>query len=185
MSKEKRRYPRAAVEFNLTVETPDGPWQGRTMNLSPVGTKIAPLRDPLRLPPGTGVQIRFPTHNGEHPFSLPASVVRTDPDGIAFSFGNVGAQEFKRLKSLVDSNLQREWQELLQQIEVRQSPAASGGRPGGGDRSELERWRALLDRLGFDSVQLPSDGTLTRQWRDFLDRLETQTGDKPAKQPPR
>jgi hypothetical protein len=153
------------------------------MNLSPVGTKIAPLRDPLRLPPGTGVQIRFPTHNGEHPFSLPASVVRTDPDGIAFSFGNVGAQEFKRLKSLVDSNLQQEWQELLRQIEA-QSPAATV-RSLGGDRSELERWQALLDRLGFDSLQLPSEGVLTGQWRDFLKRLEAEGAEKERKQPPR
>lgn len=183
MVKERRRYPRAGIEFNITVETPGGPWQGRTMNLSPVGIKVAPL--PLLLPLGTSVQIRFPTHDREHPFSLPATVHRADPDGIAFSFGNVGAQEFKRLKSLVDSNLQREWQELLQQIEVRQSPAASGGRPGGSDRSELERWQALLDRLGFDSLQLPSDSVLTGQWRDFLKRLEAEKAEKERKQQPR
>lgn len=185
MVKERRRYPRAGIEFNITVETPGGPWQGRTMNLSPVGIKIAPLRHPLLLPVGTGVQVRFPTHDREHPFSLQATVHRTDPDGIAFSFDNVGAQEFKRLKSLVDSNLQQEWQELLQQIEVRHSPVASGGSLAGGDRSELDRWQALLDRLGFDSLQLPSDGVLTGQWRDFLKRLEAQAGEKATKQPPR
>ena len=154
------------------------------MNLSPVGVKVAPLRHPLLLPPGASVQIRFPTHDRANPFSLPATVVRADPDGIAFRFGDVGAQEFKRIKSLVDSNLQREWQDLLQQIEAQHSPAASVVSRGG-DSSELERWQVLLDRLGFDSVQLPADGTLTRQWRDFLNRLETQAGDKPTKQPPR
>ena len=153
------------------------------MNLSPVGVKVAPLRQPLPLPLGTSVQIRFPTHDRGNPFSLPATVVRADPDGIAFRFGDVGAQEFKRLKSLVDSNLQREWQDLLQQIEA-QSPAASVGSRGG-DRSELDRWQVLLDRLGFDSVQLPADGTLTRQWRDFLNRLEAKAGDKPTRVPPR
>jgi hypothetical protein len=184
MIKERRKYPRAGIEFNITVETPAGPWQGKAMNLSPVGVKVAPLRNPLLLPLGTSVQIRFPTHDVGNPFSLPASVVRADPDGIAFSFDNVGAQEFRRLKSLVDSDLQREWQELLQQIEAQNSPVVSPGSRGG-DSSELDRWQALLDRLGFDSVQLPSDGTLTRQWRDFLDRLEAQASDKPTKQPPR
>ncbi len=184
MSKERRRYPRAAVEFNLTVETPGGPWHGKTMNLSPVGVKVAPLRQPLLLPTGTSVQIRFPTHDRANPFSLAASVVRADSDGIAFSFDKVGAQEFKRIKSLVDSNLQREWQELLQQIEAQHSPVASVVSPGG-DRSELDRWQTLLDRLGYDSVQLPSDGTLTRQWRDFLTRLEAQAGDKATKKPSR
>ncbi len=183
MSKERRRYPRAAVEFNLTVETPGGSWQGKTMNLSPVGVKVAPLRQPLLLPAGTSVQIRFPTHDRGNPFSLPASVVRADPDGIAFKFGDVGAQEFKRIKSLVDSNLQQEWADLLQQLEA-QSPPATVRRLGG-DPSELERWQALLARLGYDSLQLPSDGTLTRQWRDFLTRLETQAGDKATKQPTR
>lgn len=183
MSKERRRYPRAAVEFNLTIETPGGPWHGKTMNLSPVGVKVAPLTQPLLLPTGTSVQIQFPTPDRGNPFSLAASVVRADPDGIAFSFDNVGAQEFKRIKSLVDSSLQKEWQELLQQIEA-EAPAASVVSRGG-DRSELRRWQALLDRLGFDSVQLPSDGTLTRQWRDFLNRLESQAGNKPTKQPSR
>ena len=154
------------------------------MNLSPVGVKIAPLRDPLLLSLGTSVQIRFPEHDREHPFSLPATVVRADPDGIAFGFSDVGAQEFKRLKSLVDSNLQREWQGLLQQMEA-QHPPAAGSVSRSGDRSERDRWQALLDRLGFDSVQLPSDGTLTRQWREFLNRVETQAGDEPTKQPPR
>lgn len=181
MVKERRRYPRAGIEFNITVETPGGPWQGRTMNLSPVGIKVAPL--PVLLPLGTSVQIRFPTHDREPPFSLPATVHRTDPDGIAFSFGNVGAQEFKRLKSLVDSTLQQEWQELLQQIEA-QSPAATVRSLGGG-RSELERWQALLDRLGFDSLQLPSEGVLTGQWRDFLKRLEAEGAEKERRQPPR
>jgi hypothetical protein len=151
------------------------------MNLSPVGIKIAPL--PVLLLLGTSVQIRFPTRDRELPLSLPATVHRTDPDGIAFSFGNVGAQEFKRLKSLVDSNLQQEWQELLQQIEA-QSPAATV-RSLGGDRSELERWQALLDRLGFDSLQLPSEGVLTGQWRDFLERLEAEGAEKERKRSPR
>jgi hypothetical protein len=132
---------------------------------------------------GTSVQIRFPTRDRELPLSLPATVHRTDPDGIAFSFGNVGAQEFERLKSLVDSNLQQEWQELLQQIEA-QSPAATV-RSLGGDRSELERWQALLDRLGFDSLQLPSEGVLTGQWRDFLERLEAEGAEKERKRSPR
>jgi hypothetical protein len=172
------------VEFNLTVETPGGPWHGKTMNLSPVGVKVAPLRQPLLLPTGTSVQIRFPTHDRANPFSLAASVVRADNDGIAFSFDNVGAHEFKRIKSLVDTDMQREWQELLQKIEEQHAPVPSVVTPGA-DNSELDRWQALLARLGYDSLQLPSDGTLTRQWRDFLTRLETQADEKATKQPRR
>ena len=185
MGKERRRYPRAGIEFNITVETPGGPWQGKTVNLSPVGVKVAPLRQPLLLPVGTSVQIKFPTHDRELPLSLPGSVVRADPDGIAFSFDGLETQQFKRLKSFVDSNLQREWQELLQQMEGQLSPTAAGDKSGGSDESEIARWGALLRRLGFDSLQLPSDGTLTRQWRDFLDRLEAEQAEKPKTQPPR
>ena len=185
MTKERRQYPRAGIEFNIAVETTGAPWVGRTMNLSPVGIKVAPIRQPLLLPQGTNVQIRFPTLDREPGFSLPATVQRADPDGIAFSFGNLEAPQFKRLKSLVDSDMQREWQELLQQIEGWHSPAASGGSPGDGDRSELDRWQALLNRLGFDSLQLPSDGMLTGQWRDFLNRLEAEAAEKTRKQQPR
>ncbi len=184
MAKERRRYPRASIEFNITVETPGGPWQGRTKNLSPVGIKVAPLRHPLLLPLGTSVQVRFPTRDKELPFSLPASVQRADPDGIAFSFGALEAAQFKRLKSLVDADMQREWQELLQQIEAQHAPAGSGIHRAG-DNAELERWQGLLIRLGFDSLQLPSDGTLSGQWREFLKRLEGHAADKPTKQPPR
>ena len=180
MGNERRRYPRAPVEFNIAVDTPAGPWNGKTLNLSPVGIKIAPLRQPLLLPLGTSVQIRFPTLGRANPFSLPATVQRADPDGVAFKFGELGAQEFRRLKGFVDSNLQQEWQEVLEQIEAQSPPASAVAQSR--DRTELERWQALLDRLGFDSVQLPSDGTLTRQWRDFLNRLETQAGDKSTKQ---
>ncbi len=185
MAKERRQYPRAGVEFNITVDTPGRPWQGRTMNLSPVGIKVAPLRNPLLLPLGTSVQIRFPPRDRELPFSLPATVQRVDPDGIAFGFGNLAAQEFKRLKSLVDSDLQREWQELLQEIEGQHAPAAAGGRSGDNDPSELDRWQALLNRLGFDNLQLPTEGVLTGQWRDFLNRLEAERAEKARKQEPR
>ena len=44
----------------------------------------------------------------------------------------------------------------------------------GDDGSENAHWQALLKRLGFEALQLPSDGTLAGQWREFLKQLEAK-----------
>jgi len=44
----------------------------------------------------------------------------------------------------------------------------------GDDGSENAHWQALLKRLGFEALQLPGDGTLAGQWREFLMQLEAK-----------
>lgn len=53
---------------------------------------------------------------------------------------------------------------------LREMPSSTGTR----DVAELERLKALLHRRGLGSLQLPPDGTLARQWREFLRRLEAE-----------
>lgn len=40
--------------------------------------------------------------------------------------------------------------------------------------SEKDRWQHLLNRLGLENLRLPGDGRLTRQWQEFLRRLEAE-----------
>ena len=101
------------------------------------------------------------------------------------------SEQFQRLKVLVDSLQRQEWQEVLHQLRAGGRLESLAGSPGGTlardaeqakssdpsgitgkDRSELERWQDLLHRLGLEGVQLPSDGTLIQQWREFLRRAE-------------
>lgn len=44
----------------------------------------------------------------------------------------------------------------------------------GDDGSEHTRWHALLKRLGLETLQLPSDGTLAGQWKEFLEQFEAK-----------
>ncbi len=186
MGRDRRRYPRASVGLAVTCEAAGGVWQGRTVDLSPFGAKVSVLGGPIDLPPGTSVQLRFPPQDQGLPLLLPASVVRTNAAGIALDFGSLGDQQFQCLKEYVCSLVLREWHEML-------TPPANGGglqasadlsgepftstdrrsHTSGGNGSREDRWQALLDRLGLD-LQIPSNGLLSRQWREFLERLETQ-----------
>ena len=42
------------------------------------------------------------------------------------------------------------------------------------DGSAHVRWQALLKRLGLETLQLPSDGTLAGQWKEFLEQFEAK-----------
>ena len=106
MGQDRRRYRRIGVALDCTVEAGGTEWQGRTVDLSPYGLKVALPPDPVTLPPGTSVELRLALPSGGSPLSLTASVVRVDPDGVALNFVNQGALHFARLKELVDSLLQ-------------------------------------------------------------------------------
>ncbi|MEK7363987.1 MAG: sigma 54-interacting transcriptional regulator [candidate division NC10 bacterium] len=103
MTQDRRRHPRAGVELDATVEARSSVWQGRTLNLSPYGAKIASPATSVTLPRGTSVTIRFPLPD-QDPLSLIANVERMDPDGMALSFNGLGDQNFQRLMALVDSH---------------------------------------------------------------------------------
>jgi hypothetical protein len=103
MGKDRRRYLRVGLELEVSLEASGIRWQGKTLDLSPYGVKVALPPHPVTLPPGTSVELRLALSGGDSPLSLTASVVRMDPDGIALNFLNQGALPFARLKDLVDS----------------------------------------------------------------------------------
>ena len=86
-----RRHPRARVSWPVTVEVGEQRFQLETINLSPFGAKLR-LEDPP-LKPGTPAQLRF-RPPGERALDVRAIVWRTDPDGPAFFFIGVDAQDF-------------------------------------------------------------------------------------------
>jgi len=105
MEKDRRRYPRAGVELEVSLETSGIRWQGKTVALSPYGAKVALPPHPVTLPPGRSVETRLALPGEDSPLSLMAQVLRVDPDGIALNFPNQGAPPFERLKDFVDSLL--------------------------------------------------------------------------------
>lgn len=107
MGRDQRRYPRADVALDVSIETPNTHWKGKTLNLSPYGVKIESQVRPVTFSPGTSVQMWLHLGDQNPPLRLAASVVRADPDGLALSFVRLGAEEFQRLKAVVDSLLLR------------------------------------------------------------------------------
>ena len=51
-----------------------------------------------------------------------------------------------------------------------EEPSETSGDQG----AEHSHWRAVLKRLGLDTLQLPSDGTLAGQWKEFLEQFEAK-----------
>jgi hypothetical protein len=42
------------------------------------------------------------------------------------------------------------------------------------DSPEKDHWRALLERLGLETLQLPSKDRLSGPWKEFLEQLEAK-----------
>lgn len=42
------------------------------------------------------------------------------------------------------------------------------------DSSENDHWRALLEKLGLESLQLPGKDRLAGPWKEFLEQLEAK-----------
>lgn len=197
MGKDRRRHPRAEIQLEVTLGAAGREWPGKTVTLSPFGAKVAPLANSPRLLPGTKVELRLRPQD-QDPLSVPATVSRLDHDGVALSFDSLGDPEFQQLKRLVDAAQKHEWQEVLTQLGVGPLPDASAGSsrqsvmplegaPGttGAEGSETDRWQAVLSRLGMEGLQLPREGPLTPQWREFLRRLEADTDQGELKGRPR
>ena len=102
MGHERRRYPRVGVVLDTTVEVAGSRWQGKTMDLSPSGVKVALSYDAAKLSRGTSLQLRADLRDEETPLSLAASVIRMDRRGIALNFADLQEHHFRRLKAFVD-----------------------------------------------------------------------------------
>lgn len=106
MVRDRRRHPRAGITLDVVVDGAGAHWQGKTVDLSPYGVKITLPPSSVKLPPGTSVQLRLVLPDPDPPLSLTARVIRTDRDGVALNFVELGSEHFERLKNLVDSLLQ-------------------------------------------------------------------------------
>lgn len=108
MVKDRRRYPRASIGLDITLQAAGQLWEGKTIDLSPYGVKVTSLPTAIVLPPGDRVQVHFPSLDQDPPLSIDASVVRTDPDGLALRFDDLEDKQFQRLKHLVGTFVLRE-----------------------------------------------------------------------------
>lgn len=115
MGEDRRRYPRACRPLDVTVDASGRRRPGKTVNLSPYGAKVALSGPSVPLGSGVIIGLRLALPDGD--LSLGATVVRTDPDGVALNFGGVDPSQLKRLKDLVDSLLVQEWRELLSELQ--------------------------------------------------------------------
>ena len=107
MGRDRRRYPRVGVALDISVEAAGRRWDGKTVDVSPYGVKVAlPADGGIKLPPGTTIQLRLVLPDDNAPLALAARVVRTDRDGIALCFEHLAAGYFERLKAAVDSLLE-------------------------------------------------------------------------------
>lgn len=97
-----RRYPRAEIEWGVTLETPGRrPQKGKLSGLNPFGAKLRLRSKRSVLPEGATVQLRFAPSGGEPPMTIKGLVWRTDSDGQAIVFVNLTTDDFLRLKRFV------------------------------------------------------------------------------------
>ena len=136
---DRRRYVRADAALDATVESPGSHWKGTTLQSSPYGVKVTLPASSVPLHTGTSVQVWLHPGGRNPSLCLLASVVRTDPDGLALRFSHLGAHDSRRLKDLVDSLLLREWQESLNHNQ------AVSGRDGG----TKGRWARVRHFIGL------------------------------------
>jgi hypothetical protein len=85
-----RRYPRAKVTWPVTLEVGDRLFELQTVNLSPMGTKVALVEGLLEI--GSSAKLRICPPNGRI-LDVNAIVWRADRDGSAFFFIGVDGDE--------------------------------------------------------------------------------------------
>ena len=102
--KDRRKAPRIDVELdiNLDAEKPHY-WQGKTINLSPFGVKVALPASAGQPPWGSSVQVRLAATNGRPPISVKGIVWRREPDSTALLLVELGREQLEHLKALVES----------------------------------------------------------------------------------
>jgi len=96
---ERRPAPRAAVKLGVRINASKGALDGTCIELSATGMKA---RVNQRLRPGQAVKIEFAPPDGGPPIDVVSLVVRVDPEGAAFWFLDLRAQETTRINSFVE-----------------------------------------------------------------------------------
>jgi len=215
MTETRPKYPRLGVALDVTVEAGGTQWRGRMINLSPDAVKIRWPGEPAQLKPGTDVRLRFALPDREFPFWLAASVAQTSPQSTVLWFVDPDDQQFRRLKDLLDSLLQREWEQVLDELVVltpsgagpaglqrtsapspeppspepeEQAPEMAAASPSQSAGSEADGSQELLARTGLSGLRFPRSGVFSTQWKEFLSglgRKQSPSGAPPDKTWPR
>ena len=212
MTETRPKYPRLGVALDVTVEAGGTQWRGRIINLSPDAVKIRWPGEPAQLKPGTDVRLRFALPDREFPFWLAASVAQTSPQSTVLWFVDPDDQQFRRLKDLLDSLLQREWEQVLDELVVltpsgagtaglqrtsapspeppspepeEQAPEMAAASPSQSAGSEADGSQELLAQAGLDGLHFPSDAVFSSQWKEFLIGLGSEQSPKSPTRAPK
>jgi CheY-like chemotaxis protein len=105
---DRRRSPRVAVAWSVTLENEDGTqWSGEMIGLGPFGVKVRVETGDSGLSEGSLVRLRFSPPDGKFPtpMSVKGMVWRLDPDGLIIVFIDLNPHAFLRMKSLVKTLL--------------------------------------------------------------------------------
>lgn len=104
MTEERRKHPRAAGSWDVTVwrvsaeDVSGEQWQGESVDVSAGGLKV---KFPGALARGTLVNLMFTPPDGGPMISAVATVVRKDAQGHAFAFASLSYADLVRLQKLV------------------------------------------------------------------------------------
>ena len=97
----RRRSPRARLSIPVSVREYSGrELAGQLIELGVAGGKV---RLPVALEADTVAKLVFALPDGGPPLEIVSILVRTDPDGCAFTFVRLGLTEAERLRALVRS----------------------------------------------------------------------------------
>ena len=105
MGRDRRRYPRVGIELDFTLEASGIRWQGKTVDLSPYGVKVALPGTAIQPAWGTAVQMRLASPDGRPLVSVKGIVWRKEPEGMAVLFVELGRDQLEGLKALVAASL--------------------------------------------------------------------------------
>ena len=196
MEETRLRFPRLGTALDVTVATGETQWRGRILNLSRDAVKVRWQAEAAQLQPGANVRLQFALRGRELPFWVTASVARTSPESAVLWFVDLEDQQFQRVKDLVDSLLQREWQQVLDELVMpvpsggveakprettpsRPEPVQEPARPTPEEEAtsssstdpDKDKLKELLAQTGLNSLHFPGGGVLSPQWKEFLSGL--------------
>lgn len=190
-----------AVE--VTLESPQGSWPGKAIDLGPSRAKVALAGSSVNLQPRTIVQLRITLPHGNPPLSLPARVLETDSEGVSLYFFNVRDDAQQQLKDFLLSLQSRsDGSPTPEPHTPPQSPmpsepleatrpaegAAAADRLADKNADTLKELQSGLEKLlgqaGLPNLSLPSNGVLSPQWQRFLEQLGPRKSERGGASPP-
>ena len=105
---DRRKYARMPMDVPASLtDFRSGAWEGRTMDVSPFGVKVALPDADSSIKGGDSLRLKFAPADGGASISALVSVVRADAGSVAVAFVNLEMDAFRRLSALVDDWVKR------------------------------------------------------------------------------